>query len=294
MLSPRPVVVGVDQSSESLRAVEVAARECLARNVPLRIVHADLWPAADVPWDGGDLRAQERVNSVLKSAERRARLVAPGIAVTAAIVDGQDSGVLLAESEGAELIVIGHRGLGDIAGYLTGALGLRLAGHTACPLLIVRTSAAPGGPVVVGLDDLDDSQGLLDFALSQAQRDGRALVAVHAWLLPTRRAISPFQTMEYDLLAAATAESLAATVERAQSRYPDVAVTCSTPCERPAAALVDAAAQASLLIVGSRGSRALHNLLLGSVSTKVTQHSPCSVLVVPTSRTSDLLPSGQV
>ena len=44
-----PIVVGVDGSPHSLRALDWAAREAAARQRPLRIVHAFLWPLMQRP-----------------------------------------------------------------------------------------------------------------------------------------------------------------------------------------------------------------------------------------------------
>jgi len=49
----RPVVVGVDGTADSLRAVTVAARQAVARGTSLRIVHANLWPAHKAPAEAG-------------------------------------------------------------------------------------------------------------------------------------------------------------------------------------------------------------------------------------------------
>ena len=49
----------------------------------------------------------------------------------------------------------------------------------------------------------------------------------------------------------------------------------------PAEALIEAAADADLLVVGSRGAGGFKRLLMGSVSTQVTHHAPCPVVVIP-------------
>ena len=53
-----------------------------------------------------------------------------------------------------------------------------------------------------------------------------------------------------------------------------------TPAGDPARALLERAADADLLVVGSRGLGAVRRLLLGTVSEKVLQHAPCPVLIV--------------
>lgn len=63
--------------------------------------------------------------------------------------------------------------------------------------------------------------------------------------------------------------------------YPDVTIERSVLPEDPAKALLDAAgADASLLVVGSRGRGGFRGLLLGSTSQKVMHHAECPVMVV--------------
>ena len=58
-------------------------------------------------------------------------------------------------------------------------------------------------------------------------------------------------------------------------------VTVRAATGLPAEALLEAAADADLLVVGSRGAGGFKSLLMGSVSTQVTHHAPCPVVVIP-------------
>jgi nucleotide-binding universal stress UspA family protein len=65
------------------------------------------------------------------------------------------------------------------------------------------------------------------------------------------------------------------------SRPPSVTVRAVTGL--PAEELLSAAAGADMIVVGSRGAGGFKRLLLGSVSTQVTHHAPCPVVVIPDS-----------
>ena len=67
---------------------------------------------------------------------------------------------------------------------------------------------------------------------------------------------------------------------RALKRSPRLHVDARVLLETPEAALLDAAAGAHLLVVGSRGRGTLASLILGSVSVGVSAHAPCPVVVV--------------
>jgi nucleotide-binding universal stress UspA family protein len=62
-------------------------------------------------------------------------------------------------------------------------------------------------------------------------------------------------------------------------------VTVQAVIGLPAEALIEAAADADMLVVGSRGAGGFKRLLMGSVSTQVAHHAPCPVVVIPDERT---------
>jgi len=110
-----------------------------------------------------------------------------------------------------------------------------------------------------------------------AQRD--ACVALPGW--PFGGAAAPYG---YDVLETAAAEALAGAVERVQPLHPDVKAESYARCGRAGELLVEAAAGASLLVIGSHRGGRLHDLVFGSVALAAVQHAPCPVLVLPSFR----------
>ncbi|KWV31089.1 universal stress protein [Micromonospora rifamycinica] len=281
------VVVGVDGSESALRAVRLAAAEAIRRHLPLRVVHAFIWPLLRVPVDpvagnppGGGLRRQ--AEKLVEQAVAAARAVDPGLPVTGEIIDGEASAVLLGRSPTAATIVLGERGLGGFTALLVGSVAIQVATHAGCPVLVARGEEHAGGPVVVGVDGSAASPAAVEYAAAQASARGVRLRAVRAYTHPATRRPGDIQPLVYDEArlrdeeAQALAESLAGLAER----HPDVPVDPEPVPARPVAALVEASRRAQLVVVGARGHGELAGLLLGSVSHRVLHHSACPVAVV--------------
>lgn len=140
--------------------------------------------------------------------------------------------------------------------------------------------------IVVGVDGSEHASAALRWAVEEAALRGASLVAVHAW-----RFVPPPPIGAPDLLAipvgdmAGDLEAERAAAERALESS-IASVEGAAGAERrlvegdPAEVLVAEAQQATLLVVGSRGRGGLASALLGSVSSHVTHHAPCPVVVV--------------
>jgi nucleotide-binding universal stress UspA family protein len=93
--------------------------------------------------------------------------------------------ILDAESRRAQLLVLGHRGLGGVIGLLLGSVTVALAACAACPVVVVRGArpldASPPLPVVVGVDSTPNSEAAIAFAFGAADARRAPLVAVHTW-----------------------------------------------------------------------------------------------------------------
>lgn len=283
------VVVGVDGSEASHRAVDWAAREARQRGATLRVVHVLPADSRALGRDRSAVRtAAERL---LDSSADRARQLLGDAAVAQELLDGPPAEALVNESQHASLVVAGHRGHGGFATMLLGSTSVDLATHAACPVAVVRGPeheaaaplGSPTGPVVVGVDDSSGAERALEIAFTQADERAARVVAVAAWQLPTAYgayAAAELLQTDSDDAEREVRERLAAAVEPWQKRFPQVKVEQRTVAGHAVSALVDASAQgAQFVVVGSRGRGTLKGMLLGSVSQGVLRHAHCPVIV---------------
>ena len=284
----RSIVVGVDGSASSLAAVDLAAEEARLRRVPLRVVHAFVWPYLGVPLgpspfgpsEGG---LQHEAERVVAEAVERARKAGPEVDVDGEVVTGGAAAVLVAECREAAMVVVGDRGLGGFSGLLIGSVAVQLAAHADCPVLVVRGQPHPSGPVVLGVDGSPEASAAIAHAFDEAWLREAPLVALHAWLDPVAREPGDMLPLVYDMdqIRNEEARVLAEAVAGRRAEYPDVAVREELVRAPARAALIDRSVEAQLLVVGTRGQGGIRGLLLGSVSLAVLHHAACPVLAVP-------------
>jgi nucleotide-binding universal stress UspA family protein len=134
---------------------------------------------------------------------------------------------------------------------------------------------------VVGYDGTQAACRAGDWAADEATRRRLKLEVVYVvdrGVLATEPSSSvPWEPSHAVALAdAVTAEG----VDRARARHPQLSVVGTTLVGSPRTVLVDAARNAELLVVGSRGHEGLASTVLGSVATSTVVHAPCPVVVV--------------
>jgi nucleotide-binding universal stress UspA family protein len=133
------------------------------------------------------------------------------------------------------------------------------------------------GRIVVGVDGSESSTCALRWALDEAETRGAGLTVLMAWDYlspPGRETFDPAYDEEVAL------EVLDGIVRPLAAERPAVPVETRAVCDFPARALLEAAADADLLVVGARGLGGFAGLLLGSVSQQCVTHAPCPVVVV--------------
>lgn len=282
------ILVGVDGSDAATGAVRWAARTAAAEGLDLKVVGAydastsDYAPGLIIPQDVVDAIRQDASDAVHAAADA-AKDVAPGVTVATSIVDGDATRVLLELGKDAAMIVVGTRRLGSVKGLFLGSVSTSVAAHAHGRVTVVAAEGSDSGPVVVGVDGSPVSDAAVAEAFRQASLRNVPLRAVHTWTPLDADALHSYG-IGADEVARMTQDAVEVLAERlagyAQD-YPDVTIERSVLPEEPAKALLDAAgADASLLVVGSRGRGGFRGLLLGSTSQKVMHNAECPVMVV--------------
>jgi len=137
----RTIVVGVDGSPASRRALAWAIDEARLRDDEVVAVHAWTFPVALAP--GGAFAMTPNVDfradavEFLEMAIRDVTGGANDVTIKRQVVQGGAAPALLKASEDADMLVIGSRGLGGFGGLMLGSVGQQCAHHAPCPVVII-------------------------------------------------------------------------------------------------------------------------------------------------------------
>jgi nucleotide-binding universal stress UspA family protein len=145
--SPR-VVVGIDFSTGARAALVFALHDAARRGVPVQAVSAyrpqDYWmdfdAVATYQPDQVQAAALTRLRTFVDEVLPDGPHPAPEVRPTAAM--GSAADVLITESHGADLLVVGSRGHGGFASLLLGSVSMHCALHASCPVTVVHSPEA--------------------------------------------------------------------------------------------------------------------------------------------------------
>ncbi|MEU8522806.1 universal stress protein [Streptomyces sp. NPDC048577] len=300
------VVVGVDGSEHSLRALGWALSVARDIGAPLLVAHvrsdALQLGSARISSLGG---MPEIPDAVTDGVRTWVAGHAADVAVRYASLDGTVTEALLTSARNARLLVIGSRGHGGFATLLLGSTSRALASSAPCPVVVVPhearavslESGAEAGRVMLGLHTEETADEVVDFAFQAAGRRGVALEALTAFRLPASPAMvvgPPAPALQMPgQMSMDEASDLVRETERRQGerlrpfteRYPGVEVVPAVVPADAAGRLVEASRTAGLVVVGRHRHRhRMETLLMGSVAHAVLHHAHCPVAVVPAAR----------
>ncbi|WP_433038773.1 universal stress protein [Actinomycetospora sp. CA-053990] len=266
------IVVGVDGSLSVLGAVAWAGVEATRRGVGLHLVQV-LPPLRNSGSRSEVPRGRARV--LLHRAMGAVGTVVPDVPITMATIHGSVGPALVSYAAQAPLLVLGAPGAGSVA-MSAGRAGTHVSTHAACPVVVVPPKWAGSWsptpslrPVVVGVDDSDGGARALWFAAEAAVRLGVDLLAVAA---ENRFRIASPDGPER--------EPLPSRLAICRTSHPGLSMRFRVVEAGAAEALVRAARDAQLVVVGSRGRGTAAGALLGSTSQDLLRESPCPVVVL--------------
>jgi len=139
------IVVGIDGSGSSQKALEWAVKQAALEHAPLTVlavheVASNAWTGTPETYPGdrpeeekARQAAQEAINKTISQLG-----VGQPESVTVRGVSGQPAKVLIDASGDADLVVVGSRGAGGFASLLTGSVVSKVVSHAACPVVVVR------------------------------------------------------------------------------------------------------------------------------------------------------------
>ena len=282
-MSWQPIVVGVDASPEAAGAAAFAVRMSQRAGTTCDLVHAarDVWASVGVEegvdelWHALVDQARANITAVLAGVVPRelvdnmaVRLGRAPVALRQAVAD-----------LGAELVVLGGKHHSALGRWLGGSTSLNVARTTEVPALVVAGSPTVIRRVLVAVDGSAASRPTLQAADRYAALFGAELRALSV-LEPLP--VIPGMTQAYE-----TGEYYAMTEELLER---DVWSLIRTPSvERivrygmAVETIVREASEwgADLLIVGSHGKGWAERVLVGSVTERLLNHLPTSLVVVP-------------
>jgi len=280
----RPVTVGLDGSPESLAAAGWAAREARLRDAPLSVVNAWPGPGQQELAPGSEVAWQYWAEQALRAARAELDIDDPGLEIRTAQFSGHPAPVLLAEAERSQVVVVGSRSIGSVAGFFLGSVGVELAARAACPVVLVRAQGADirRGDVVVGVHLRGQYDEVLEFAFEAATWRRAALRVMYAGKVPAIRDVAPWAVDVGLRDARDEAErTLGDVLARWRDDFPGVRVFEETVSDSPSRRLVGASAGAALMVVGRGPHRPGLGPRLGPVGQAVAYHAACPVAVVP-------------
>lgn len=277
-------VIGVDGSKYGRWAAGWAARLPLSKPVRVTAVHAvDLTylkaPFMAQPVVIGNepyLRTEiRRLEDLSKRVVRDTKTMLSSLRLSGRVVckRGAAAATLLGQARRGNLIIVGSRGLDALDRFLLGSVSTQVVLHAPCSVLIVKEEPRPVHRLVVAVDGSKASEKTIRFVLRnllpQWQLRNTEIVLVH---------VMPM--LKYPEVKEAGKKLFKRHTDKLLKA--GFSVTEAPRLGRPADEIMAVAKQkqADLIVMGAKGLGAVGRFFLGSVSTKVVQHSPVSVLVI--------------
>lgn len=149
--------------------------------------------------------------------------------------------------------------------------------------MIGRKDEESSGRIVVGIDGSAGSSAALSWALEEAQARDAQVTVVHAWQ-PAIGAAETMSVVDLGVVVGVVEDNARAVLDEALDRAGTDRAAGRLVCAAAGAALLEAAEDADLLVVGARNHHGIVGAILGSVADYVARHATVPVVVVPPPR----------
>lgn len=267
------IVIGIDTEAASQVAVDWVIRRAQREPAAIRLVKAfDM--LIDAPLRDAEMLARTKA---------RIEEAAPGAEVETKLIDGSIMEALVGQSSSADLVVLGYHRRHPLLSALSGALPVRFAARSHCATVVVPEDWEPrDGAIVLGIGDDEVAETATEFAVREAQHPRRPLELVHAWQLPTPSwdAIGALIASADDLHDAHR-DILGGVTDRLRQTHPALEIRESLAQGPTALALLDAAQDAELVVLGTHRRGLASGLILGSTAIDLLPQSRIPVCIVP-------------
>ena len=277
------VAVGTDGVDAALG---FAVSEARRHQLPLHLIHVLQFTAGEayVGMDGGMPNAAK---ATLDRAQKKAeRLVGSDIPVTAELIlNGWIVEDLVRHSEGASMIVLQHRLLSRVRRLFKGSIAQSVAYHANVPVVSVpeawKPRLGPDSVVTACVQDPIEASALLRAAFEEARARSARLVVLHAWWLATSFDVVVADGALRDDWSARSRQEIAPVLEPLEREFSNLDYEIKVQHAPPVQAVLDAAKNSDLLVLGRRHHRLPLHTHLGPVARASLDHAPCPVLITP-------------
>lgn len=286
------IVVGVDGSEASTRALVWAATEAGLHQRELTIVHAEkTFSTSEQAWlassgiTPGEIADQvlAEAREVVDRARSRALSERPGLEVSTILQVGDARDVLHGLADNATMIVVGSRGLGPVTSVLLGSVSIAVSRHAACPVVVVRPSEVDQEHrgVVVGTDGSEASIPTVEYAYREASLHHMPLTVVHCLWDPLVARVRWGHLTPGDPFYEDAEQRVSSSLAGISDKFPEVETHVALAKGAVDACLVDFSRQHDILVLGRHGQSLGERLAWGGLTTSIVEHASGPVVVVP-------------
>lgn len=292
----KKIVFGFDGSNESIEALsyakffaekfdsEIIGIHVIAMSMRLVYEHFARHPESKLNKWMEDVRKEYKA----KLSRIENELTTHGINFRGRVLKGEPNKkiVELAHREKADLIVVGKRGLGLIDRMLIGSTALKILKESKIPVLAVKKKdmerAVNISNILVPLDIHEKSDSALNYAIDLAQGLKANVSVMYAFSLYAYEYEMPYSFLD-DLIKLCSNELTKIVDDIKLKRAVNIEINSEVIHGiSPAISIVDYASSKNfdLIVINTHGRKGIRRFMLGSVTEKVVQNSPCSVLVL--------------